>query len=375
METGRDSRVDASDQVSLIELWIVLLRHKKLLWGVFALCLVTSVAVSQLRDASYLYSTSLEIGSFSNHMQQTFIDTPETVLSKLQEGYIPKVLADYYASTKGAERIDIRARVPKGSEVVVLEARGKASMAQTLKRLETEVTELLKQDHARTIDIKKSNLLMHRDNLIRKQAELKDQEKLLHSEKERIKVSVDLLEGQLAAVKAQVEEASLNRKKARTDVGDETRAMTLLMIDNELYQQRKLLASMEEQLYIAMPTKAEELDKSLADNRRAQENSQAEIDTMATVLKNIRETRFIYEPTASINPVGMARTTFVVIGALLGLMLGVFAAFIVEFLARFKHQKLVGEARSLTRPLEYIGMTNGDKIDIVEEERRSGTLG
>ena len=338
MDAKMDSRSYSDDEISLIDLWGVLVRRKKVVGGVFALCLAGAVAAALIKSDKYLYSTSLEIGTVLDEGKQMPIDSPNTLSSKIREGYIPAVLNEYAKTAEDAKEIEITVRVPKSSDIVVIEAKGKEKKGDTLKRLEREVVDLVKQDHGRIIDVTKKDILAQMIKLKRQHDELQDQEKVLLKDMERIKVTSGLVDQQLADVKSSVEEATKNRKNALRTVGNEAKAMTLLMIDSEIDQNRKRMAALEERLHVALPDKKDNLDKALADNHRAQENNQTEFDKLDVVLKNIRETRAIIEPTQSLKPVGVSKPLIVVLGVVLGLMLGVFAAFFAEFLARAREQ-------------------------------------
>lgn len=375
MDAAGYIRSDAPDEISLVDLFLVFVKHKKLFLSVLSLCIVAAGAFALLRDNTYLYSTSLEIGTYYEDKAQVFIDTPQTVLSKLEEGYIPTVLSKYYAANPDAPRIKITARFPKGSEVVVIESKAKARLGGTIKQLEGQIVDLTKADHARTVDVKRKGLLVRQENLTRHQNELRDREAMLRSDKERLLVLSKLVIQQLNGVKVQVDDALANRKKARTAVSDETKAMTLLMIDNEISQNRNRLAKLEERLYVEIPNRGSELDKALADNARAQEANKAEIARLDLVLKNFRETRAIIEPTESVEPVGVGKAAIAVLGVLLGGMLAVFAVFIAEFLSSAR-QRLTERQAMGGKPFVAIeGGANSLSGEPQEKKSRSNTLG
>lgn len=375
MDATGYTRSDAPDEISLVDLFLVLLKRKKLFLGVLGFCTVAAVALAMLRENTYLYSTSLEIGTFVQDKEQVFIDTPQTALSKLEEGYIPAVLNKYYAETPDVPKIKITARVPKGSEIVVIESKGKAQVGDTIKQLEHRIIELIKSDHARIIDVKRNGLLLRQENLTRHQNELRDREAMLLSDKERLQVLTKLITQQLGDVKTQVDDALANRKKARTAVSDETMAMTLLMIDNEINQNRNRMAQLEERLYVNIPNRSNELDKALADNKRAQAANKAEIASLDLVLKNFSETRAIMEPTESVEPVGIGKPMIALLGIMLGGMLATFAVFIAEFLTTVRKQ-LAEKAEMSGKPFKAIDggiqMVPGEPQ---EGKNRSSSLG
>jgi hypothetical protein len=375
MEATGYTRTDVQDEISLIDLFLVLAKRKKLFLGVLGFCVVAATGLALLRNNTYLYSTSLEIGTFYQDKEQVFIDTPQTVLSKLEEGYIPAVLSAYHAENTEVSPIKITARLPKGSEIVVIESKGKESLGDTIKQLEGRVVDLIKADHARTIDVRRNALLVRQENLTRHQNELRDQEAMLRSDKERLQILKKLVTQQLDGVKVQVDDATASRKKARTAVSDEAKAMTLLMIDNEINQNRNRLAALEERLYVNIPNRSNELDKALADNNRAQESNKAEIASLGLVLKNFRETRAIIAPTKSMGPVGISKAVIAVLGMLLGGMLATFAVFFAEFLATAR-QRLAEKHTLSTKP--FVTIEGGVPLasgDSTEKKSRPGALG
>lgn len=375
MEATGYTRTDVQDEISLIDLFLVLAKRKKLFLGVLGFCVVAATGLALLRNNTYLYSTSLEIGTFYQDKEQVFIDTPQTVLSKLEEGYIPAVLSAYRAENSEVPPIKITARLPKGSEIVVIESKGKEGLGDTIKQLEGRVVDLIKADHARTIDVRRNALLVQQENLNRHQNELRDQEAMLRSNKERLQTLTKLVTQQLDSVKVQVDDATASRKKARTAVSDEAKAMTLLMIDNEINQNRNRLAALEERLYVNIPNRSNELDKALADNRRAQESNKAKIASLGLVLKNFRETRAIIAPTKSIEPVGISRGVIAVLGILLGGMLATFAVFFAEFLATAR-QRLAEKQTLSTKP--FVTIEGGVPLasgESTEKKSRPGALG
>jgi uncharacterized protein involved in exopolysaccharide biosynthesis len=338
MENKMRPQSYSDDEISLIDLWGVLIRRKTILGSVFAVCLAGAVAAALIKNDKYLYSTSLEIGAVIENGERVLIDSPDTVLSKIKEGYIPAVLSEYAKSASDAADIEITVRLPKNSEIVVIESTGKESVGDTLKALEGKVIDLVKLDHSRIIEVTKNNILSQLQKLKRRHDELQDQEKLILSDVERIKVTSGLVEQQFAEIKSSVEASTANRKNALNTIGNETSAMTLLMIDSETDQNKKRMAELEERLHVVLPNKKDNLEKALADNRRARENNQTEVDKLLIVLKNIRDTRAIIEPTQSLKPVGIGKPLIVLLGAMLGLMLGIFAAFFAEFLAKAREQ-------------------------------------
>ncbi len=330
------------DEISLIDLLMVLTRHKKLMAGVFILCVGTSLAAALLREAKYTYSSSIEIGSIAEQGEKgqslRLIDNPATLQAKIQEGYIPLVLHDFGKEGMTKQTFAISARVPKGSSLVVIEAKASADDGDIVKRLENSVIQLVKADHARMLDVVKSDINEELTNEQRNLEAQLDTQKVIKAKLEHNKALAKLLEKQVNEANTQIADIVANRKKARAMNGNEARAMTLLMLDNELEQNRQWLATLEERMQILIPTENDSLNKELADSSRKQEGIQAKIAQLQLKLRNIQETRAIIEPTRSIEPVGVSKAVIAILGVFLGAMLAMFAAFVAEIVGRVRKE-------------------------------------
>jgi len=158
--------------------------------------------------------------------------------------------------------------------------------------------------------------------------------------------------------------------------------MAMLMLDNETQQNRLRLANLEERLFIDQKNERETLENKLEDNRREQEvqrkvleKTQGElvklsvenkrdqeakspeiavlkekiakleadnrraveaqketVRDLGTKIKNLRETRALLPPVASVESIGPGKFFIVVLSIVLGGLLGIFAAFLAEFI-------------------------------------------
>ena len=77
----------------------------------------------------------------------------------------------------------------------------------------------------------------------------------------------------------------------------------------------------------------------MADHRREIDNQQQAIQVLKTRLANIKETHALIEPVRSLGPVGPGGKVILALAGVLGLMLGLFAAFMAEFLAKVRQRR------------------------------------
>lgn len=370
------------------------------------------------------------------------IDEPETVLAKIKESYIPIVLREYFTKNPDAGVFNVEARIPKGSKLIVLESKGSDAARQTHLSIHKEILDRLIQGHKKRIDVTKNQYQIQleknklkldelldpntldverkalENELVRarlkleelkdpkilavpekglereisvarfKLQELKDQQKLTKEQIIRMGEVERLLQKQATNLNDQINTVTKRRQDALKEVRDEAKAMTMLLIDSEIQQNRDRLAGIEERLYVTLKNERGELDKSLADNRRDQElqskqvldiegkleklildnirdqarqqpfiteldaqlkklesdhirsisSQRHKIKELEVMLVNLRETHAVIPPMQSLKPKGTSRIVILAIAIILGLIFGVIAAFVYEFIDKAKQR-------------------------------------
>ena len=237
------------DEVSAIDLWHVLVKRRRMVAAVFALSLGAGVAQALLTKASYTYHTVVEIGHDGSGKP---LDSTDTVLAKLNQAYIPQTLRDYAEKNQSRERVRIDARVPKGSELVVLESRGPADLAPVYLLLQGAVADTLIQDHQRTIDQidrqYKAELTRARVRLdeLQDQRIFAVQEKALQGEIARGKRKVESLKDQATLLQYKAE---LSRAHMRLDELQDQRIFTVQekALQGEIARGKQRIESLKDQ--------------------------------------------------------------------------------------------------------------------------------
>ncbi len=431
------------DSISLIDLWMVLSRRRGIIFAVLGLALLTGLLAALLMPKKYTYTTAIEIGSKSSSNAETQpIEPPETVLAKIRESYIPQALHDFSQAQGSEKGYKVEGRIPRGSELIVLEARAPEEDGPAYLTIMQMVIDKVEGDHRRvsavirsnmkteltqahltlsaltdpsTLEVRKraleSKLLKARMELERLKdpltlalpkkdletrkakvekilADLRDQEELFKARYKRLDEVDKLLKQQIKDLRTQINDARSRRTEAIANLNSEASAMTMLMIDNELQQNRSRLATLEERLLITQQDAREqlenqiaanqreytiqnqasgkigqELDKLVRDNQRSQKHQAPEIgeleeqlrklladhhrkvarqeqtiQQLETQLANQQTTRALSPPLQSLKLAGPGKKIILILSLFLGLLFGIFAAFFVEFLAKVRQQ-------------------------------------
>ncbi len=328
------------DEISLIDLWLTLVKRKSLVLGITAFMLVAGTVLAFLKPPKYEYRTSVEIGSRIVADKSVAIEQPENTLAKVQESYVPAVLLAY-GRANGDEVLEIKSRIPKNSEIVILTAKGTEEEGVTLTTLLNEIIERLKNDHQRIISTLKAELDIRRRNLENQLASLDDQAELIEADKVRLKERAELIKAQIADLQRLVDSTEAQYKRAVAKPGNEANAMTLLLLDSEARATRSKLADLQERLQIVLARDADQLAKQTADIQRKQSEIKDHIAKVELEMTNFHETRAVVQPMQSLEPVGVGKKAILALALFGGLFMGVFAAFIADFLAKAKEQLAV----------------------------------
>ena len=375
-------------EITLADYLMVLARRRWLVAAVVAGSLAAGLLHAAVAVRSHTFRTAVEIGR--NGVDNKLIDEPETILAKLTHAYIPDVLRAYRADHPEGRRVQVDAKIPKGSQLVVLESRGPKDAEPVYRALHEATIDKLIGDHRRTSDeiltqyasersraaIKLDELADRRIFAVQEKflqgeiergqlrlGSLRDQAGLIEAEAKRLDETKKLLTQQVADVRAVLATANDRRAKAVAEATDEARAMTLLMIDSQIMDSRSRLGALEERLYISIENERERLVKQLADIRRDQEAQstaigelgskfvklrvdherekvlqQQTIDDIDAKIAGVRPTRVLLAPAASLDPVGAGKKALLAVYGLVGLIGGIVAAFFAEFVATTRAQ-------------------------------------
>ncbi len=321
-------RVDpVYDDISLIDLWLVLTKHKKILMSIVFAAMLLGVFYAMSKPTLYNYSATLQIGAMmvSDGGKQHFesIESPENALSKLTESYIPSVQYAYLKENPSLKKYpDISARIPKNSSLIILESKGVEEDSDIHLDVIRRIIERLRKDHKLSIDITKGeykNLLkraeialsdlenpmilttklnsiqqslldskisiekLKDERLIKvakqqlmsdiashknKLSSLDDEAKQLSSELKRLADVDSLLETQITGLAQTITNELKNRKETAKNISTGPGAMTMLLIDNQIQSNRDRLARLEERLYIKQYNLREKLENQIKENKR-----------------------------------------------------------------------------------------------------------
>ncbi|MCW9014466.1 MAG: Wzz/FepE/Etk N-terminal domain-containing protein [Gammaproteobacteria bacterium] len=149
----------ADDEISLIDLAMVLILRKKMIGIILTLFIALGITAALLIPKKYTYSTSIEIGSQIINGTINSFESPQTLLAKLQHSFIPRTLNEHQQlNPEDDKKYKINASIPKSSEIIVLEIKATEDQADSVIKLLQNITQKATQDHSRIFESVKRNL-------------------------------------------------------------------------------------------------------------------------------------------------------------------------------------------------------------------------
>lgn len=267
-----------TDEVRLADVWLALVQRRLVIVALVCVSIAAGLLYAFLTPHSYAYTTIIEIGT---NGQNESIEPIERARAKMVDGYVAQVLqAHLKKGPDAAARYQIKAEVPKNGQVLVLRSTGTKEDESVYTALHGAVVDRLKLDHLRVQDPLQKDLKARLETRERNLAELREQANLFEAQLKRLEGKQELPARELS-----------------------------------------YLTSLR-----------------LADNQRAQSEMLLLIDNARMQLANVRETSAVVSPMRSLDPVGLGKTTMVMLSGLIGLFLGIITALFVEFAAMTREE-------------------------------------
>lgn len=278
-----------SDEIDLVDIWLILMRYKWLLIGITLLCIVLSSIYAAVRVPVYEYVNTLEIGGYWSQSGENpsafagrFIEFEDAtaVVAKIKSSYGP-VARQQAIQQYGKDKVpnEVSADAEKNSSSVAIKVRVPEINADIAKQLLATVSEKIIQDHGA--------LLENRRDLL-----------------------AGFLNERIAEISQQIENLYESRRAIVKNSSADTKALTMLLADSRLQQLEADRAQLRKELKVGL---------------RA----------------DLRPTRIIIGPIRAIQPVGPGGLAIVLLGGIAGVILGVVAVMFQQLLesARVRSRK------------------------------------
>lgn len=186
------------DDISLTDLFVILFRRKKMIFSIVIATAVLAVAAALFLPKKYTYSTSIEIGSQMIGETIKRFESPQTLLAKIQYGFIPQTLNEYSQGNKDdKKKYKIEVSVPKDSSIIVVATEGTEGDANTINDILQGVTQKSVQNHKSIFDATKKNLIAQKERTEIELASLDSTTENKDEKERQLKSIINVYESQL----------------------------------------------------------------------------------------------------------------------------------------------------------------------------------
>lgn len=336
---GRDARMplpyaaDYDDEISLIDLWIILVRRRWVVAGVLLLCLVLALGWALLKPPTYQYESTIQVGQVFTAGGLRPIESVNSVLARIQEVYIPLARGRLLtADALGGFKLD--ASSPEGSELVVISGEGVASQQSTYLRLLQDVIEQLRADLLPRFQAAREAIERERGNAETRLEQLKAEARLSQGQLKWLDGWTQTVDRRLQATRSDLQALREQRNALLTRAQADPAGVRLIALNGDVTSLRETVADLQEQLGKWIPAQRDEITRQLKQNHTDQSTQRTRIQEVEARRAALQPTRAVLEPQRLPEPMGTGAMVVLALAGVLGVMLGVFAAFFTEFLTR-----------------------------------------
>lgn len=276
---------EIDDEISLVDLWLTLAKHKTIIIAVTVICTLGGIAFGLISATKHTYVTAIQVGTLGTQP----LEAIQTTITKLEKLYIPTVLAAINSP------VGIKVSVPTDTQLILLESTVSDDKTEAVRTLHTAVSKQLIDAHTILFTQQTSSLKTLADNYST--------------------ILRDLQNNDYAGALSENINALKDKIARSTGNGDYQDRLRL-----ELKFAHSELAREQQQIKLASVDTQTKLDQLRIQIATAQNTS-----LVSTASEYARE--------------GKSPFIMGVLGFVLGGILGVFAAFLAEFMLKVKAAK------------------------------------
>ena len=336
---ARDARMplpyaaEHDDEISLIDLWIVLVRRKWVIAGVLLLCILLGLGWVLLKPPTYQYESAIQIGQVITDGSLQPIAPVESVLATIQETYIPLARSRLLSADEvGGFKLD--ARSPSGSELIVMSGEGAPAQQHKYLQLLQSVIEQVRASQLSRFEAAREAVERERGSAESQLEQLKAEASLSQEQLKRLDDWTQTLGRRLQSARSDLQALRQQRDRLLTRGSADPVDVQLVALNGDITSLRESVADLQDRIGTQIPAQRDEIMRKLKQNHTDQSAQQARIQEIEAQHAALQPTRAVLEPQRLPQITGTSPILVLALAGVLGLMVGVFAAFFTEFLAR-----------------------------------------
>lgn len=306
LEQKTDNKAGYEEEIHLIEVWLALVRNKWVILGVTVFFVLAALSYSLLRDTRYLYRTTIELARTDDGP----LEDSDAVQSLLEDTLIPLMLAKMQEENDSSSYSppSASAVASEGSDRLLnIDSEGKKTDKDKIETLHDLLVEELENNH--NTEIKNVT------------NELEAEVQSLQNKLQRLEPEKSRLEKHIKEVKSRVDNARSLMEQEPLEASGAGTAMNQLLLLTQIDEAQERFYSLNERLHQSLPSKEDE--------------HKAEIARIETKIDNLKYTK---EKMLALRlePVNTSSALIMATSLILGILIGVFCAILVDFVRKLK---------------------------------------
>lgn len=349
---NQQAPLEGSDEISLYEIYLILKRKRTLILSATVLCAFVAGAYSFIKPTNYTYQACAQIGIMNrdNSGQPVFIESPQSAIAQLNNAYIPSVV-DTFATKQKKSKFNtayFKTFTPKDSSMVCIKTNAPKSIGGIVTNIQNASLQRLVENNSRLAAVSmasaETNLKESQataQTLSSKISNVIDQEHAVSGELSLLKTKDAVLQNQGGRISQEISRMHPLADKASKAVHNNATALTMMIQNNQVAQERQQLFNLEMERSVALPKEQIGLLNQMNTLKRQETNlnaqiaaNSAQIELDRASIKALQTTHIVRPSSPSIKPVGPGKAIFIVLGALVGLMLSVFYALLANAITK-----------------------------------------
>lgn len=342
---NQQAPLEGSDEISLYEIYLILKRKRTLILSATVLCAFVAGAYSFIKPTNYTYQACAQIGIMNrdNTGQPVFIESPQSAIAQLNNAYIPSK-----AKKSKFNTADFKTFTPKDSSMVFIKTNAPKSIGGIVTNIQNASLQRLVENNSRLAAVSmasaETNLRKSQataQTLSSKIANAIDQEHAVSGELSLLKTKDAVLQNQGGRISQEISRMHPLADKASKAVHNNATALTMMIQNNQVAQERQQLFNLEMERSVTLPKEQIGLLNQMNTLKRQEINlntqiaaNSAQIELDRASIKALQTTHIVRPSSPSIKPVGPGKAVFIVLGALVGLMLSVFYALLANAITK-----------------------------------------
>lgn len=314
-------------EAGLLDLLVTVMHHWSVVVVGAGLGLAVGAGCMLTVPRQFSFTTTIEVGSLEQGGAASVVESPETVIAKINNAYLPVLEhAHALANEDPGFSMGLDVKNPRGTSLVVLTSRAPITDEAEQTSLHQKISQKIADEHNRKFRFVRSMLDLEEAESRRALVTIAARLESLTQQRALLQERKTLVTNRLAEVDQTVAQVSQNRATAAKNLTAQEQALTLMMLDVEFSREQDRQENLRRELSLTLEEEEARLIRDAGDLDRERQDQLGRIAAIQARIQNTAETRVVGQAQRSRRPVGLNGVMMIIIGFAAGGITGVMLA-------------------------------------------------